>query len=71
MTKSPEPNQVSTFVVRVWHDRAASNRKWYGRIENIHTGQQVAFHEWRRLADFIRAACAIEEQESQSSTSGG
>lgn len=71
MTEFPPSNQVNTFVVRIWHDRAASGRSWYGRIENIHTGQDVAFQEWERLADFIRAACAIEDDKRQDSTPDG
>lgn len=71
MTEFPYPNQVNTFVVRIWHDRATSSRSWYGRIENIHTGQQIAFQEWERLADFIRADCTIEDNKRQDSVSGG
>lgn len=65
MMEFPSPNQANTFVVRIWHDRSAAGRSWYGRIENIHTGQHIAFQEWERLADFIRTACAIEDDQRQ------
>jgi hypothetical protein len=71
MTEFPFPNQANTFVVRIWHDRSASDRSWYGRVENIHTGQKIAFQEWERLAEFIQSVCAIEINNRQDSLSGG
>jgi hypothetical protein len=71
MIEFPSPNQENTFIVRIWHDRSASGQRWYGRVENIRTGQHIAFQEWERLADFIQDDCAIEDDNRQDSTFGG
>ena len=71
MIEFPSPNQENTFIVRIWHDRSASERRWYGRVENIRTGQHIAFREWERLAGFIQADCSLENEKRQDSTLGG
>jgi hypothetical protein len=45
MIDFPSLNQENTFIVRIWHDRSASGQRWYGRVENNHTGQHIAFQE--------------------------
>ncbi len=43
-----------TFVLRFWCEWSGSGRRWRGRVEDVQTGEGIAFLELQELLDYIR-----------------
>ena len=71
-TNSNSP--VSTFVLRIWHERATGRTRWRGRAEHVQSGESVALQSEQALLDFIRrfgALPAEEDAHDKSRSTGG
>ena len=56
-----ESSPHTTFVVRIWWSETArktlatgTQRRWYGHVEHIESGQQRSFRDLNTLLAFIR-----------------
>jgi len=54
-----EPAPHTTFVIRIWWTQpasvsAATQPRWYGRVEHIESGQTLTFRDLSALLAFLQ-----------------
>ncbi len=53
MIKSALPTGP-TFVVRFWCEWSGAGRRWRGRVEEVRSGEGIAFLELQELVSFLQ-----------------
>jgi len=56
-----EPAPHTTFVIRIWWAQPATasasapeQRRWYGRVEHLESGQRMTFRDLSALLAFLQ-----------------
>ena len=51
-----DTQSVSTFIVRIRHERSLIDPRWYGRVEHLQSGRYLIFQDTNKLIEFINAS---------------